>query len=75
LYIFRLKWKEYEIFRRTFYLKGGDSMFAAVYGMTVLGLHAHLIRVEVDVANGLPSFESVGFPLNIFGIIGIIFKP
>ena len=50
-------------------------MFAAVYGMTVLGLHAHLIRVEVDVANGLPSFESVGFPLNIFGIIGIIFKP
>jgi len=29
-------------------------MFAAVYGMTVLGLQAHLIRVEVDVANGLP---------------------
>ncbi|MDO0824849.1 YifB family Mg chelatase-like AAA ATPase [Desulfosporosinus nitroreducens] len=35
-------------------------MFAAVYGMTVLGLQAHLIRVEVDVANGLPSFDIVG---------------
>jgi len=35
-------------------------MFSAVYGMTVLGLEAHLIRVEVDVANGLPSFEIVG---------------
>jgi magnesium chelatase family protein len=37
-------------------------MFAAVYGMTVLGLEAHLIRVEVDVANGLPSFDIVGLP-------------
>ncbi|AET70071.1 Mg chelatase-related protein [Desulfosporosinus orientis DSM 765] len=37
-------------------------MFAAVYGMTVLGLQAHLIRVEVDVSNGLPSFEIVGLP-------------
>ena len=35
-------------------------MFAAVYGMTVIGLKAHLIRVEVDVSNGLPSFEIVG---------------
>lgn len=35
-------------------------MFAAVYGMTVIGLHAHLIRVEVDVSNGLPSFDIVG---------------
>ncbi|WP_172408237.1 hypothetical protein [Desulfosporosinus sp. FKA] len=35
-------------------------MFASIYGMTVLGLHAHLIRVEVDVSNGLPSFEIVG---------------
>lgn len=37
-------------------------MFAAAYGMTVLGLQAHLIRVEVDVANGLPSFDIVGLP-------------
>ncbi|WP_407307676.1 YifB family Mg chelatase-like AAA ATPase [Desulfosporosinus sp. SB140] len=35
-------------------------MFASVYGMTVLGLRAHLIRVEVDVSNGLPSFDIVG---------------
>lgn len=37
-------------------------MFAAVYGMTVLGLQAYLIRVEVDVSNGLPSFDIVGLP-------------
>lgn len=37
-------------------------MFATVYGMTVLGLQAHLIRVEVDVANGLPSYDIVGLP-------------
>ena len=35
-------------------------MFAAVYGMSVIGLQAYLIRVEVDVANGLPSFDIVG---------------
>ncbi|EHQ91396.1 YifB family Mg chelatase-like AAA ATPase [Desulfosporosinus youngiae] len=37
-------------------------MFAAVYGMSVLGLQAHIIRVEVDVSNGLPSFDIVGLP-------------
>jgi len=37
-------------------------MFAAVFGMSVIGLQAHLIRVEVDVANGLPSFDIVGLP-------------
>ncbi|MHB8126503.1 MAG: YifB family Mg chelatase-like AAA ATPase [Desulfitobacteriaceae bacterium] len=37
-------------------------MFAAVYGMSVIGLQAHLIRVEVDVSNGLPNFEIVGLP-------------
>lgn len=37
-------------------------MFAAVYGMTVIGLQGHLIRVEVDVSNGLPSFDIVGLP-------------
>lgn len=35
-------------------------MFASVFGMSLIGLQAHLIRVEVDVANGLPSFEIVG---------------
>jgi magnesium chelatase family protein len=37
-------------------------MFAAVFGMSVIGLEAHLIRVEVDVCNGLPAFEIVGLP-------------
>lgn len=35
-------------------------MFASVFGMTILGLEARLIRVEVDVASGLPSFEIGG---------------
>lgn len=37
-------------------------MFAEVYGMSVHGLKANLIRVEVDVTNGLPSFDIVGLP-------------
>ncbi|HVJ50011.1 YifB family Mg chelatase-like AAA ATPase [Desulfitobacterium sp.] len=37
-------------------------MFAAVYGMAVSGIQAHLIRVEVDVSNGLPVFDIVGLP-------------
>lgn len=35
-------------------------MFAAVHGMAVSGIQAHLIRVEVDVSNGLPEFSIVG---------------
>lgn len=37
-------------------------MFAAVYGMAVSGIQAHIIRVEVDVSNGLPIFDVVGLP-------------
>lgn len=37
-------------------------MFASVHGMAVSGIHAHLIRVEVDVSNGLPGFDIVGLP-------------
>lgn len=37
-------------------------MFSAVYGMAVSGIQAHIIRVEVDVANGLPVFDIVGLP-------------
>jgi hypothetical protein len=40
-------------------------VFAAVNGMAVSGIQAHLIRVEVDVSNGLPSFEIDGhYPIN-----------
>lgn len=35
-------------------------MFSAICGMTVFGLQAWPIRVEVDVSNGLPSFDIVG---------------
>ncbi|AFM01424.1 Mg chelatase-related protein [Desulfitobacterium dehalogenans ATCC 51507] len=37
-------------------------MFASVHGMAVSGIQAHLIRVEVDVSNGLPDFAIVGLP-------------
>lgn len=37
-------------------------MFAAVFGIAVSGIQAHLIRVEVDVSNGLPVFDVVGLP-------------
>ncbi|MGI1658962.1 MAG: YifB family Mg chelatase-like AAA ATPase [Desulfitobacterium sp.] len=37
-------------------------MFASVHGMAVSGIQAHLIRVEVDVSNGLPGFDIVGLP-------------
>ncbi len=37
-------------------------MFAAVSGMSVSSLQAHAVQVEVDVSNGLPSFDLVGLP-------------
>ncbi|MDA8229667.1 MAG: ATP-dependent protease, partial [Desulfitobacterium hafniense] len=37
-------------------------MLASVFGMSIEGITAHLIRVEVDVSNGLPSFDIVGLP-------------
>ncbi len=35
-------------------------MFCKVYGMGLLGVEGHLIQVEVDVSDGLPSFSMVG---------------
>ena len=37
-------------------------MVATVWGTSIEGLNAHFIRVEVDIANGLPAFEIVGLP-------------
>jgi predicted ATPase with chaperone activity len=37
-------------------------MFASVCGMSVEGLSAQLVRVEVDISNGLPAFDIVGLP-------------
>ncbi len=35
-------------------------MYAKVCGMSVEGLAAQLVQVEVDISNGLPAFEIVG---------------
>lgn len=37
-------------------------MLAQVYSGAVLGIEAYLVRVEVDIAPGLPSFSIVGLP-------------
>ncbi|MGB9886955.1 MAG: YifB family Mg chelatase-like AAA ATPase [Moorellales bacterium] len=37
-------------------------MLARAYGVTLLGLEAHLVEVEVDVGPGLPGFNLVGLP-------------
>ena len=35
-------------------------MFTTVFSAAVYGLQAYLVRVEVDLAGGLPSFQLVG---------------
>ena len=40
--------------------KGGDAVFARIYGAATLGLNGHVIAVETDISNGLPSFDLVG---------------
>jgi len=37
-------------------------MLAQITSCSVLGIHGWLIQVEVDVANGLPTFSTVGLP-------------
>ena len=37
-------------------------MFAQVYGASTWGLGGHVITVEVDISNGVPSFDIVGLP-------------
>lgn len=37
-------------------------MFAQTYGSTTLGLNGVLIHVEVDITNGIPTFDIVGLP-------------
>lgn len=40
--------------------KGGEAVFARIYGAATLGLNGHVIAVETDISNGLPSFDLVG---------------
>ena len=37
-------------------------MLAKVLSSTLLGVDAWIIEVEVDLANGLPTFTTVGLP-------------
>ena len=37
-------------------------MLARVRSAAVLGVEAYLVDVEVDLANGLPAFATVGLP-------------
>ncbi len=37
-------------------------MLARVYSAAVLGIDAYLVDVETDIANGLPTFTTVGLP-------------
>ena len=38
------------------------SMLARVRSAAVLGIDAYLVDVETDIANGLPTFATVGLP-------------
>lgn len=42
--------------------RGGNHLFAQVFGATTLGINGMMITVEVDIANGLPGFDIVGLP-------------
>ena len=37
-------------------------MLARVRSAAVLGIASYLVDVETDIANGLPSFATVGLP-------------
>ncbi|MBW2368783.1 MAG: ATP-dependent protease, partial [Deltaproteobacteria bacterium] len=37
-------------------------MISKITSSSIIGIDAHLIEVEVDIANGLPSFTTVGLP-------------
>ena len=35
-------------------------MYSFIYSSSIVGMSSFLVRVEVDVSNGLPGFEIVG---------------
>jgi len=37
-------------------------MLARIRSAAVLGIDAYLVEVETDIANGLPTFATVGLP-------------
>ena len=45
-------------------LFGWVELLARVLSAAVFGVDAYLVHVETDIANGLPSFATVGLPQN-----------
>ena len=45
-------------------LEGNTRMLATVLSSAMLGIDAYIVKVEVDVAGGMPSFSTVGLPDN-----------
>ena len=41
--------------------EGNTCMLATVLSSALLGIDAYIVKVEVDVAGGLPSFSTVVF--------------
>ena len=40
----------------------GGFVIAKVLSSAVIGIDAHVVEVEVDIARGLPAFTTVGLP-------------
>ncbi len=40
----------------------GDILFTVLKSVGIMGLNGYIVDVEVDVSNGLPSFDIVGLP-------------
>lgn len=43
-------------------MKGGDYTLTQVKSMSLIGINGHLINVQVDVSNGIPTWDVVGLP-------------
>lgn len=41
---------------------GGTVMLAMIQSAALYGIDAYIVRVEVDLSNGIPAFEIVGLP-------------
>jgi magnesium chelatase family protein len=57
----RLQYEPVELFKLT-QSEGNICMLATVLSSALLGIDAYIVKVEVDVAGGLPYFTTVGLP-------------
>jgi hypothetical protein len=53
-----------EFLRRTLQGLDGEevNMLATVQSSAVMGIDAYIVQVEIDIADGLPAFNTVGLP-------------